>query len=433
MLRRAHERSARHANERSHGPRDAESEHDAHEEDALAEWARADRLRTEIAVVLRVGAADREPVSRDRQPRHGEHGRRQRRWQRGDPSAAFEPARPQARTCRRPPPPRGGRAPGQSRSGRPARARRRGTTSRRGTRRSNPRRAAIRTPRTPRRWRTARGHDRAVVASELGGGDPREGRAEREPEERRERDGHPRVYGQVRAPVYERSLFDSGAQVGGFGRCYARADHGPRTDTAAPRGSAARRDERGRRSRGAQGPAVRGSRVRRSRSPPRAQAGVARGDVRAGKTAVQIVGIARELARTGQNVLVTRLEAEKAREAFAALPELGTSSSRGSRRSSTRPSPPLGTRPVALVSAGTSDLPVAEECAETLRMLGARSRARVRRGSRRDPPPPLRSATCSIARASSSSSPAWRGLSRASSGDWSRGPSSRCPRPWVTA
>jgi len=32
--------------------------------------------------------------------------------------------------------------------------------------------------------------------------------------------------------------------------------------------------------------------------------------------------------------------------------------------------PPLGTRPVALVSAGTSDLPIVEECAETLRMLG---------------------------------------------------------------
>jgi hypothetical protein len=31
----------------------------------------------------------------------------------------------------------------------------------------------------------------------------------------------------------------------------------------------------------------------------------------------------------------------------------------------------LGDRSVALVSAGTSDLPVAEECAETLRMLGA--------------------------------------------------------------
>src|SRR5262249_20635571 len=35
------------------------------------------------------------------------------------------------------------------------------------------------------------------------------------------------------------------------------------------------------------------------------------------------------------------------------------------------PIKPIGKSPVALVSAGTGDLPVAEECAETLRMLGA--------------------------------------------------------------
>src|SRR5580698_8041243 len=90
-----------------------------------------------------------------------------------------------------------------------------------------------------------------------------------------------------------------------------------------------------------------------------------------GKTAAQIVGIARELARTGQNVLVTRLEAEKARETIAALPELRYVELARTATLEHMPIPPLGTRPVALVSAGTSDLPVAEECAETLRMLGA--------------------------------------------------------------
>jgi pyridinium-3,5-biscarboxylic acid mononucleotide synthase len=90
-----------------------------------------------------------------------------------------------------------------------------------------------------------------------------------------------------------------------------------------------------------------------------------------GKTAAQIVGIARELARTGQNVLVTRLEAEKARETLAALPELRYVELARTATLEHVPIPPLGTRPVALVSAGTSDLPVAEECAETLRMLGA--------------------------------------------------------------
>jgi NCAIR mutase (PurE)-related protein len=89
-----------------------------------------------------------------------------------------------------------------------------------------------------------------------------------------------------------------------------------------------------------------------------------------GKSAAQIAGIAAELARTGQNVLVTRLDASKAVEVktlFAPLvyrPEARTGTFEQT------PIPRLGKKPVALVSAGTSDLPVAEECAETLRMLG---------------------------------------------------------------
>jgi NCAIR mutase (PurE)-related protein len=90
-----------------------------------------------------------------------------------------------------------------------------------------------------------------------------------------------------------------------------------------------------------------------------------------GKTASQIVGIARELARTGQNVLITRLDPEKARDAVAALPELKYVELARTATLENAAIPPLGTRPVALVSAGTGDLPVAEECAETLRMLGA--------------------------------------------------------------
>jgi NCAIR mutase (PurE)-related protein len=90
-----------------------------------------------------------------------------------------------------------------------------------------------------------------------------------------------------------------------------------------------------------------------------------------GKTASQIVGIARELARTGQNVLVTRIDPDKAREAQSALPQLKYAELGRTATLEQSPVPALGTRPVALVSAGTSDLPVAEECAETLRMLGA--------------------------------------------------------------
>jgi NCAIR mutase (PurE)-related protein len=90
-----------------------------------------------------------------------------------------------------------------------------------------------------------------------------------------------------------------------------------------------------------------------------------------GKTGAQIVGIARELARTGQNVLVTRLEADKASEVCGAMPELKYAELARTATLEQAAIPALGTHPVALVSAGTGDLPVAEECAETLRMLGA--------------------------------------------------------------
>jgi NCAIR mutase (PurE)-related protein len=89
-----------------------------------------------------------------------------------------------------------------------------------------------------------------------------------------------------------------------------------------------------------------------------------------GKTSSQIVGIARELARTGQNVLVTRLDAEKGREVCAELPEMRYAELSRTGTIERAPIAPLGTSPVALVSAGTGDLPVAEECAETLRMMG---------------------------------------------------------------
>jgi NCAIR mutase (PurE)-related protein len=88
------------------------------------------------------------------------------------------------------------------------------------------------------------------------------------------------------------------------------------------------------------------------------------------KTPEQIVGIAKELARTGQNVLVTRLSPEQAAVLTRELP--AATYAPLSRTASLVQSPiqPAGTGRVALVSAGTSDLPVAEECAETMRMLG---------------------------------------------------------------
>jgi NCAIR mutase (PurE)-related protein len=88
------------------------------------------------------------------------------------------------------------------------------------------------------------------------------------------------------------------------------------------------------------------------------------------KTAEQIVGIAKELVRTGQNVLVTRLSPEQAAVLTRELPQTVYSTLARTATLEQAPIPALGTGRVALVSAGTSDLPVAEECAETMRMLG---------------------------------------------------------------
>jgi NCAIR mutase (PurE)-related protein len=93
-----------------------------------------------------------------------------------------------------------------------------------------------------------------------------------------------------------------------------------------------------------------------------------------GKSAEQVAGIATELARHGGNVLVTRLAAEKAevvRGALAAA-KLELKYVQIARVGTIEQAPieALAKVPAALVTAGTADMPVAEECAETMRMLG---------------------------------------------------------------
>lgn len=89
-----------------------------------------------------------------------------------------------------------------------------------------------------------------------------------------------------------------------------------------------------------------------------------------GKTAEQIVGISRELARMKQNVLVTRVDPEQAAVLMRDVPGVKYSPAARTCTLESSPIPSLSDAKVALVSAGTSDLPVAEECAETMRMLG---------------------------------------------------------------
>jgi NCAIR mutase (PurE)-related protein len=87
-----------------------------------------------------------------------------------------------------------------------------------------------------------------------------------------------------------------------------------------------------------------------------------------GKTVAQIVEVARALGPEA-NVLVTRVRPETAAELTAALGGVHDEASR-TLRLVRRPIVPRGRGPVAVVSAGTSDQPVAEEAAVTAEMLG---------------------------------------------------------------
>ncbi len=88
-----------------------------------------------------------------------------------------------------------------------------------------------------------------------------------------------------------------------------------------------------------------------------------------GKTGAQIVTIAREMIERSDAVLVTRIDAAKALELVAAVD--GIEHHADARIAMRRPR--AGAAPaghVAVVSAGTSDQPVAEEAARTLEFLG---------------------------------------------------------------
>ena len=89
-----------------------------------------------------------------------------------------------------------------------------------------------------------------------------------------------------------------------------------------------------------------------------------------GKTVEQINAIAGELARAGHNVLVTRVEAQAASEILKTHTNAKYNALARTVTLEIAPIAALSQDNVALVSAGTSDLPVAEECAETMRMLG---------------------------------------------------------------
>lgn len=89
----------------------------------------------------------------------------------------------------------------------------------------------------------------------------------------------------------------------------------------------------------------------------------------AGKTPAQVVGIATKLLERGQNVLVTRVTAEHAK---AVRKKFKRAVYHESARCLTIEKKPLPKRPgtIAVICAGTSDLPVAEEAAVTAEIMG---------------------------------------------------------------
>ncbi len=89
----------------------------------------------------------------------------------------------------------------------------------------------------------------------------------------------------------------------------------------------------------------------------------------AGKTPEQVVKIAGKLLDHGQNVLATRITPEHAR---AVRKKFKTAVYHELARCLTIEKKPLPTRPgmIAVVCAGTSDLPVAEEAAVTAEVMG---------------------------------------------------------------
>jgi pyridinium-3,5-biscarboxylic acid mononucleotide synthase len=90
----------------------------------------------------------------------------------------------------------------------------------------------------------------------------------------------------------------------------------------------------------------------------------------AGKTPEQIAAIVDTIARRGQNVIVTRTTAEVHRRVLASHPAAAFHESARCLTVEVKTVPALPGR-LAVVSAGTSDMPVAEEAAITAAFYGA--------------------------------------------------------------
>jgi len=93
-----------------------------------------------------------------------------------------------------------------------------------------------------------------------------------------------------------------------------------------------------------------------------------------GKAPEHLLGIVQRLIAAGDNVLVTRLSGQAAEGLLQAVPSLSYSKLGRTASLIQHPIPERVGHPVAIVTAGTSDIPVAEEAFETLRMFGIPAR-----------------------------------------------------------
>lgn len=89
-----------------------------------------------------------------------------------------------------------------------------------------------------------------------------------------------------------------------------------------------------------------------------------------GKTAEQVIGIMRKMAEQEQVVLVTRLSPEKAEAVMKALPDAEYHADARFLRLCRNDIPITGAGSILVISAGTSDIPVAREACLTAQAMG---------------------------------------------------------------
>jgi hypothetical protein len=91
-----------------------------------------------------------------------------------------------------------------------------------------------------------------------------------------------------------------------------------------------------------------------------------------GKTSGQILAITKQLKTKGQNILITRLEERKARAIQRAFPKSQYYPKSKVLTCLTHPVVSEGKGTILVISAGTTDIPVAEEAAVTAQFMGNR-------------------------------------------------------------